>query len=424
MSSGKLRQHDAASASPRTASPAPGHAGRKPQPASPQQALQRAVAGSLSELAPASLRALQRTVGNRAVQALAKSATPAARNATGLPDGLKAGIESLSGLAMDDVRVHHNSSRPAGVQAHAYAQHPDIHLGPGQEKHLPHEAWHLVQQKQGRVKPTLQAKGVAINDDSALEREADAMGSRSAAMTGNAALGGEELQYAPAAAGLPIQRTKLGTGTLYSAKEYLKWYVSKSPAKDKGAILRAIYEQIGVDGNSVHRTKGLLKNAGVIDDQDIADIERNVDAYVEGGKAALPRERKLLPAGTWRHIWRGDFNAEKHRPTGYHWKGKGDDAWLEGSGGRLNTTGDGFYEQQVEVRDDKVDDIHAATGDAKGNITGKVKADHSTFFPDGWNEADVKDAIELRDSSNKITSKAAAGVTLVKSGETVYPTLD
>jgi hypothetical protein len=25
----------------------------------------------------------------------------------------------------------------------------DIHIGPGQEKHLAHEAWHTVQQKQG-----------------------------------------------------------------------------------------------------------------------------------------------------------------------------------------------------------------------------------------------------------------------------------
>jgi hypothetical protein len=53
----------------------------------------------------------------------------------------------------------------------------DIHLGPGQEKHLPHEAWHVVQQKQGRVKPTIQMKGkVNINDDIGLEKEADVMG--------------------------------------------------------------------------------------------------------------------------------------------------------------------------------------------------------------------------------------------------------
>jgi hypothetical protein len=89
-------------------------------------------------------------------------------NATGLPDQLKAGVESLSGLSMDDVRVHTNSSKPGAVQAHAYAQGTDIHLAPGQEQHLPHEAWHVVQQKQGRVKPTLQLKGVAINDDAGL----------------------------------------------------------------------------------------------------------------------------------------------------------------------------------------------------------------------------------------------------------------
>jgi hypothetical protein len=101
-------------------------------------------------------------------------------NATGLPDGLKAGVEHLSGLAMDDVRVHYNSARPARLQAWAYTHGTDIHVGPGQEQHLPHEAWHVVQQKQGRVKPTLQMKGVAINDDSLFETEADAMGAQAA----------------------------------------------------------------------------------------------------------------------------------------------------------------------------------------------------------------------------------------------------
>ena len=102
----------------------------------------------------------------------------AAPNNTGLPDNLKAGIENLSGFAMDDVKVHYNSAKPAQLQAHAYAQGTDIHLAPGQEKHLPHEAWHVAQQKQGRVKPTLQMKGVAINDDGYLEKEADTMGGK------------------------------------------------------------------------------------------------------------------------------------------------------------------------------------------------------------------------------------------------------
>jgi|GEM_PF-5414284 len=104
-------------------------------------------------------------------------------NRTGLPDNLKSGIENLSGFAMDDVKVHYNSSKPAQLKAHAYAQGSDIHLAPGQEKHLPHEAWHVVQQKQGRVKPTRQLKSkVAINDDVGLEREADVMGERAVQM--------------------------------------------------------------------------------------------------------------------------------------------------------------------------------------------------------------------------------------------------
>jgi len=104
-------------------------------------------------------------------------------NNTGLPHELKSGVENISGISMDDVKVHYNSSQPAQLNAHAYAQGTDIHLTPGQEKHLPHEAWHVVQQKQGRVKPTMQLKGkVNINDDKGLEREADAMGSKALQM--------------------------------------------------------------------------------------------------------------------------------------------------------------------------------------------------------------------------------------------------
>jgi Domain of unknown function (DUF4157) len=99
-------------------------------------------------------------------------------NQTGMPDELKSGIESLSGMAMDDVKVHYNSDKPAQLQAHAFAQGSDIHIAPGQEKHLPHEAWHVVQQKQGRVQATTQLKGVGINDDSGLEHEADVMGAK------------------------------------------------------------------------------------------------------------------------------------------------------------------------------------------------------------------------------------------------------
>lgn len=100
-------------------------------------------------------------------------------NNTGLPDNLKIGMENLSGMPLEDVKVHRNSDKPAQLQAHGYAQGTDIHLASGQEKHLPHKAWHVVQQKQRRVKPTMQMKGdVNIDDDHGLEKEADVMGAK------------------------------------------------------------------------------------------------------------------------------------------------------------------------------------------------------------------------------------------------------
>lgn len=99
-------------------------------------------------------------------------------NNTGLSDRLKSGIENLSGMDLSLVRVHRNSAEPAKVGAHAFAQGTNIHLAPGQEKHLPHEAWHVVQQAQGRVRPTTSVNGRSVNDDKNLEGEADVMGSK------------------------------------------------------------------------------------------------------------------------------------------------------------------------------------------------------------------------------------------------------
>lgn len=99
-------------------------------------------------------------------------------NKTGIPNQLKSGIESLSGLDMSGVKVHYNSAKPASVQAHAYTQGSNIHVAPGQEKHLAHEVWHVVQQKQGRVQPTIEVGGMPVNDSPSLENEADVMGNK------------------------------------------------------------------------------------------------------------------------------------------------------------------------------------------------------------------------------------------------------
>lgn len=98
-------------------------------------------------------------------------------NAKDLPANLKSGIENLSGIPMDDVRVHHNSTQPEQLKAKAYAQGTAIHLASAQEKHLPTEAWHVVQQQQERAKPITQVKRKPLlNDDKNLEKEADRLG--------------------------------------------------------------------------------------------------------------------------------------------------------------------------------------------------------------------------------------------------------
>jgi hypothetical protein len=190
----------------------------------------RAYMKRLAVRAPAALSRLRPAAGAAPVQArLAGEPDPDARlrnadrfgphlkdirltaeRSGGLPDRLRWGIESLSGLPMRDVRVHYNSSRPGRLQAHAFAQGRDIHLAPGQERRLPHEAWHVVQQKQGRVRPSLTLQGHGINDDRGLEGEADAMGERArAGGSGGAATSGPALAPASGSPGPgAIQRVK------------------------------------------------------------------------------------------------------------------------------------------------------------------------------------------------------------------------
>ncbi len=141
----------------------------------------RAVQAVVNDHTPNSNRhkAIKETVQEKSnpVQRKLQAQADPGENNSGLPDNLKSGVENISGYSLDDVKVHYNSDKPAQLNAHAYAQGTDIHLASGQERHLPHEAWHVVQQKQGRVKPTVQMKGdIAVNDKAELETEADVMG--------------------------------------------------------------------------------------------------------------------------------------------------------------------------------------------------------------------------------------------------------
>jgi hypothetical protein len=138
---------------------------------------------------------------------------------TGLPGPLRASLEQLSGYDLSDVRVHYDSPEPARHHALAFTKGSDIEVGPGQEEHLAHEGWHVVQQKQGRVKSSRQMKGAALNADPLLEREADRMGARAAALHHGAHHDGTPEQSGPSRTRASIPAPAL---QLKGEKEFMK----------------------------------------------------------------------------------------------------------------------------------------------------------------------------------------------------------
>jgi hypothetical protein len=145
-----------------------------------------------------------------------RSAVPGGGSA--LPPGLRAGIESLSGMDMGTVRVHYRSPMPATLNALAYAQGSNIHLAHGQEHHLPHEAWHVVQQLQGKVRATTSVEGVGVNDDASLEREADRMGDQATQRKQAPAATRHAPTAVPGVAQLTVNKQKAG-----------RWYSDYDP---------------------------------------------------------------------------------------------------------------------------------------------------------------------------------------------------
>ena len=100
-----------------------------------------------------------------------------------LPADTKEKMQGLFGADFSSVRVHTNSALPpAGAEAHTVGN--DIFIKSGKydphtsdgRRLLGHELTHVVQQAKGQVKVKPGGNGLNINDDPALEREADMMG--------------------------------------------------------------------------------------------------------------------------------------------------------------------------------------------------------------------------------------------------------
>jgi hypothetical protein len=105
--------------------------------------------------------------GARAIQAPAGNGTQFTGAGPIPPVGDLSGVRAHAGPSA--------SERGYGaLGAVAYTRGQDIHVGAGpQAAAVPHEAAHVVQQAQGRVRPTAQ-----VHEDEGLEHEADEMGAR------------------------------------------------------------------------------------------------------------------------------------------------------------------------------------------------------------------------------------------------------
>lgn len=101
---------------------------------------------------------------------------------------LQAKMQNSFSTSFQDVDIHQNDASATRMGALAYTQGNNVHFAPGQfnpntqggQELLGHELTHVVQQREGRVQPTKQGKGKAVNDSPTLENEADNIGNKAA----------------------------------------------------------------------------------------------------------------------------------------------------------------------------------------------------------------------------------------------------
>lgn len=112
---------------------------------------------------------------------------PTTHGGRSIPTPVRHKMEQSFNTSFADVKVH-EGNHANSLGAIAYTQGSHIHFASGKynpdtssgQALLGHELAHVVQQRQGRVKPTGQIKGLPLNDNPALEQEADRLGLQAA----------------------------------------------------------------------------------------------------------------------------------------------------------------------------------------------------------------------------------------------------
>ena len=201
----------------RTRDASPKSESSKPQNSAKSSALQ--AAGSAVLAGVDLLLSLQGAAGNQTAIQRKKGKKDVASTGR-MPLEVQFKMESAMNTDFSDVTIHPNSDKASKVGALAYTQGTDIHFAPGQydpssgqgQQLLGHELAHVMQQKAGRVRPTGKlGKDTLLNDDPALESEADQMGIKAA---GTSVSSGEPIQRAVDKAGA-APTTRMGESLIF-----------------------------------------------------------------------------------------------------------------------------------------------------------------------------------------------------------------
>ena len=206
-----------------------------------------------------------------------------------LPDEVQTKMEGAFGTSFADVNIHKDDNSATDMGALAYTQGKDVHFAPGQynpgtqkgQELIGHELTHVEQQKAGRVQPTKQGKGMAVNDNPALEKEADVMGKKASQ--------GKSVDIHGKAGGVQKKEAEGKVSHLPHAQGQVQ------SAGDKKVYITAVYSKAGekYSGDKFDTLYSISKRLGVAMDE-LINLNPTIkpDELLQGQQIILPSENK------------------------------------------------------------------------------------------------------------------------------------
>ncbi|MCU0430829.1 MAG: DUF4157 domain-containing protein [Cytophagaceae bacterium] len=181
------------------------------------------------------------------------------KTASKMPEEVQAKMENSFGEDFSDVAIHDNSAQAEDLGAKAFAQGKDVHFAPGEfqpntkqgQELIGHELTHVVQQKDGKVHGSEVHGKDMVNQDPALEKEADDAGKlasegKSVEVKGGAINSTVQMFEAPGHEA--AERTALTEGDKFSNDEASMVYFGNWMRDTNQALVPALGDALGADG--------------------------------------------------------------------------------------------------------------------------------------------------------------------------------